>query len=503
MVGLLEMSGIVQTFPGVKALDDASLSVRAGEVHGLVGENGAGKSTIIKVLAGVYRRDAGTIRIAGETIDSPTPKAIRAAGIHFVHQELHLVPHFTVAEAVFMGQERAGVLGVKRREMESRAAEVLGTQLGAELNPRTLVRDIRPADRKLVQIARALVNESPRLIVFDEPTAPLAAAEVDWVFAAIEGLKAQGIAVLYVSHYLSEITQLCDRVTVLRNGTDVGVLSDVQPGVEAELIKLMIGRDLGQLFATSDREPGEVLLQAENLSDGKRFSNVSLSVREGEIVGIAGLLGSGREELVDCLFGLRPLAEGLISLRGQPVKPKSPSQLLQLGMALVPRDRRNDGLVLGFDVADNLNLPTPKAVSVRGFISAKQALARAQEFIAKLDIRPNRPDIVTRQLSGGNQQKVVLGRWLAADVDLFVLDEPTVGVDIGAKSEIYRLLAEVASDAKAVLVSSNDPVELLGICDRVLVMLRGEIVAELPAGTSMERLVSITTGSEQSQEVSQ
>ncbi len=497
------MSGIVQTFPGVKALDDASLSVRVGEVHGLVGENGAGKSTIIKVLAGVYRRDAGTIQFAGEEIASPTPKAIRAAGIHFVHQELHLVPHFTVAEAVFMGQERADVLGVKRREMESRAAEILGTQLGAELNPRTLVRDIRPADRKLVQIARALVNESPRLIVFDEPTAPLAAAEVDWVFAAIEGLKAQGIAVLYVSHYLSEITQLCDRVTVLRNGTDVGVLSDVQPGVEAELIKLMIGRDLGQMFTVSEREPGKVLLEAENLSDGKRFSNVSLSVSEGEIIGIAGLLGSGREELVDCLFGLRPLAEGRVSLRGQPVKPKSPSQLLQLGMALVPRDRRNDGLVLGFDVSDNLNLPTPKAVSVRGFISAKQALARAQEFISKLDIRPNRPDIVTRQLSGGNQQKVVLGRWLAADVDLFVLDEPTVGVDIGAKSEIYRLLAEVASDAKAVLVSSNDPVELLGICDRVLVMLRGEIVAELPAGTSMERLVSITTGSEQSQEVSQ
>ncbi len=430
----------------------------------------------------MYRRDAGTIRISGEPIDSPTPKAVRAAGIHFVHQELHLVPYFTVAEAVFMGQEEIGILGIKRREMESRAAEILTDQRGADLDPRTLVRDIRPADRKLVQIARALVGESPRLIVFDEPTAPLAASEVDWVFAAIEGLKAQGIAVLYVSHYLSEITQLCDRVTVLRNGTDVGVL-------------------LGQLFATSAREPGQVILKADGLGDGKRLSNVSFTVREGEIVGIAGLLGSGREELVDCLFGLRPLTEGRVTLRDRTVKPKSPAQMLQLGMALVPRDRRNDGLVLGFDVSDNLNLPTPKAVSRRGLISAKRALARAREYISKLDIRPNRPDIVTRQLSGGNQQKVVLGRWLAADVDLFVLDEPTVGVDIGAKAEIYRLLDEVALDSSAVLVSSNDPVELLGICDRVLVMLRGEIVAELPAGTPMERLISITTGSEQAEEV--
>lgn len=496
-VPALSLTGISKRFPGVQALDQADLEIRAGEVHGLVGENGAGKSTIIKVLAGVYERDEGQVVIGGEPIETLTAQAAHDHGVRFIHQELHLVPHFTVAESVFMGHELTGAFGLRRAQMRERAERVLADDLGAPLDGRTLIRDLGPAERKLVQIARALVDEGARLVVFDEPTAPLAAAEIDRVFDAIERLRSAGIAILYVSHYLGEITAICDRVTVFRNGRDVGVLDEVDDAADRELIRLMVGRDIGQLFPAREANAaaGEPALRVRGLGDGARFRDVDLEVARGEIVGVAGLLGSGREELIDAIVGLRRPRAGTIEIAGALTRVRSPADALEHGMVLVPRDRRQDGLVLDMDVSHNINLATLDEVATAGWIVADRADARATQLVERMDVRPADPTLTTRLLSGGNQQKVVLGRWLAAEADVFLLDEPTVGVDIGAKAEIYRLIADLAARGAGVLVSSNDPTELLGTCDRILVMMRGEVVADRPGdGLELDDLIALTTG---------
>lgn len=492
----LEMVDISKSFPGVKALDSASLTIMAGEVHGLVGENGAGKSTIIKTLAGVYQHDEGTIRIAGEAVTAMTPALVHERGIRFIHQELHLVPTFTVTEAVFMGHELHGPLGIKTREMRARAERTLSEVLGVHIDGRRLIRDLGPAERKLVQIARALVDDGARVVVFDEPTAPLAAVEVERVLEAIRRLRARGISILYVSHYLGEITDICDRVTVFRNGTDVGVVNEVDDTTGRELIRMMVGREIDQLFPDREPKPGELALEVQGLGDGRQFNDVSLTVAKGEVVGVAGLLGSGCEEFVDALVGLRMPKKGEIRIGGRKLKVTSPAVALQHGMVLIPRDRRHDGLVLDMSMTDNINLGTLEAVSTAGIVRRRKALDRATDMVEKLDIRPANPAAITRLLSGGNQQKVVLGRSLAADASVFILDEPTVGVDIGAKAEIYRLVADVADRGAAVLVSSNDPTEILGMCDRVVVMVRGEIVADARASSfTRDELVEKMTAS--------
>ncbi len=491
----LRMTEISKAFPGVLALDKANLSVLPGEVHGLVGENGAGKSTIIKILAGVYAKDSGDVEIDGQTLADVSPRTVHENGVRFIHQELHLVPHFTVAESVFTGQERSGLLGLDRRGMQREAEKFLSESLGARISGRTLVRDLSPAQRKLVQVARALIDGNAKLVVFDEPTAPLASDEVAHVFEAIAALKAKGIAILYVSHYLAEIAALCDRVTVFRNGRDVGIVEDPANKSDEEIIRLMIGRSIDQMFPSSDRTPGEPRLRVRGLTDGKMLAPTDLEVRANEIVGVAGLLGSGREELVDLLFGLHQKRAGDTWVDAAPVKLSSPHRALARGMALVPRDRRHDGLVLDMSVADNVNLATLDKVARFGLVNAARAKDAALRMIEMLDIRPADPAKRTRLLSGGNQQKAVLGRWLAADTKVFVLDEPTVGVDVGAKSEIYRLLNQLADEGAAVLVSSNDSAELLGVCDRVIVLVRGEVVANVSTkDLTLDELIAITTG---------
>jgi len=492
----LHMTGIAKRFPGVQALDNASLEVLPGEVHGLVGENGAGKSTIIKVLAGVYVPDAGRIVINGRDLASPTPHAVHELGVRFIHQELHLVPRFTVAESVFMGNERSGVLGLRRREMRRRTERFLADQLGAELDPGTLIRDLGPAERKLVQIARALVDEGATLVVFDEPTAPLAAQEIGRVFAAIRRLREQGVACLYVSHYLAEITELCDRVTVFRNGRDVGCLDRVDASSQGELIRLMVGRELGQMFPKrAARRGGAAVVATKALGDGVRFSDLSIELHEGEILGIAGLPGSGRGELVDVLTGRRRARAGMLELGGMAVRLRSPADALTQGLALVPRDRRQDGLVLDMTAADNTNLSTLDKVARYGLVLRRRARERAAQMAERLDIRPPEPGRTARLFSGGNQQKIVLARCLAADAKVLVFDEPTIGVDIGARAEIYRLMGELAERGTAVLVSSNDMEELLGMCDRIVVLLRGSVVAVIERGEcDLAGLVALTTG---------
>lgn len=492
---LLVMTSIVKSFPGVLALDDVSLSVAAGEIHGLVGENGAGKSTIIKVLAGVYTPDSGSVELDGARLDTTNSREVFARGIRFVHQELHLVPHFTIVESIFMGQELSTSLGLDVREMKERAVAILKNGLGVDLDPHALVRDLSPAERKLVQIARALVVEGAKLVVFDEPTAPLASTEVEKVLSAIRRLKDQGISVIYVSHYLAEIAELCDRVTVLRNGKNAGNLDSPTASSIPELIRMIVGRELEDMFPPRNSSLGSEVLRLEDFGDRKRFSNISLSVKSGEIVGLAGVLGAGCEEIVDALMGLRNAKEGTVFLREKKVKFRSPSAALRQGMVLIPRDRRNDGLVLDMSVTHNITLSTLSDVSRAGLVSRKKSRDRATHMISALDIRPQDPTRKARLLSGGNQQKVVLARSLAAKAKMFVFDEPTVGVDVGAKSEIYKIVRDLATNGAAILVSSNEPAELLGLCDRVLVIVRGRVVSEHNSHeANRDQLVEAMTG---------
>lgn len=519
----LLMCNISKAFPGVQALDGASLAVARQEIHGLVGENGAGKSTIIKVLAGIYQADAGSVWVGGTSLDQITPETVHEHGVRFIHQELSLVPHFNVTESVFMAQEKRGPFGLASRKMRRQSEEFLAETLGTEIDGRTLIRDLTVAQRKLVQIARALIDGQARLVVFDEPTAVLGAKDINTLFGNIRRLRDTGISIVYVSHYLSEITEICDRVTVFRNGEDVGTIdlgdtdsrpnpgpSDTGSGWAAangspdqgEIIKLMVGREITEMYPYRKAEVGDTALKVSGLSDGSRFSNVNFSVRAGEIVGLTGIIGSGREALVDSIYGIRRVRRGTVAVDGSPVELRSPTQAVQSGLVLVPRDRRNDGLVLDMSVSDNVNVATLDMVSSKsGWLLRGQARDRSDQLVERLDVRPRRSDTIVRFLSGGNQQKVVLARWLATESKVFVLDQPTTGVDVGARSEIYSLIAQLAEDGAGVIVSTNDLTEILGICDRVLVMVRGRIVAERPtAGLALDELVALTTGSAAAEE---
>lgn len=493
---VLRMTGVTKAFAGVPALRGASIDVRPGEVHGLVGENGAGKSTLIKILAGLYERDGGTVVIDGTETERLTPSDAHAAGIRFVHQELQLVPDMTVAENVWLGNERSAGGVLRGRAMRARVTEVLHDVLGIDLSPTRLVRDLGPAERKLVQVARALVDDNARVIVFDEPTAPLASAEAEQLLGIIGRLRERGISSLYISHYLGEVTRICDRVTVLRGGLDVGRLEAVGPDSGREMIRLMIGREIDDLYPAR-RPPvtAAAVLSARGLGVGTVVHGVDLDARPGEIVGVTGLLGSGASELGEALVGLHRHT-GELRLGERRFRPSSPAAALEAGVVLVPRDRRHDGVVLDFSVQQNLTLSTLSTDARAGLLDAPAARARADELSERLDIRPRDTTAQTRLLSGGNQQKVVLGRSLAAGARVIVLDEPTVGVDIGAKQEIYRLLAELAASGTAVVVVSTDPAEVLGLADRIVVLERGRIAHEVSTdGLTLEHLSALVTGS--------
>ena len=502
----LAMNQISKSFANVTALNAVTLLLNPGEIHGLIGENGAGKSTLIKILAGVYQADSGNATLDGAPLPLGHPAAIEALGIRVIHQELNLIPHFTVAESVFLGQEyrtRWGALD--RRRMNAATAAFFRDSWQLEINPRRLIRDLSLAERKLVQIARALIDGAAKLVVFDEPTAPLEAQEASLVSSAILRLRQQGIAILYISHYLNEIAALCDRGTVLRNGEVVGYPDrELLQNTDA-LIKMMVGRDIEQLYTPRQSSAHQVdaavpVLSVRQLSDGAQLNAITFDIQPGEIVGVAGLLGAGRDVLVDLLYGLRRARSGTISIDGQPKRLRTPYQATRAGMALVPRDRRHQGLILPFSTADNINLASLPETATLGWEHRGRALEKARSWIDQLSIRPGRPELPVRFMSGGNQQKAILARWLGTDARLFILDEPTLGVDIGARSDIYQRTRELADRGRAVLVSSSDAPELLGLCDRILVMWRGELVANLPTrGLTLDALLATINGGQEQQ----
>jgi rhamnose transport system ATP-binding protein len=480
------LRGVSKAFGATQALADVTLELRSGEVHALVGENGAGKSTLVKTLAGIYAPDTGTVEIAGEPIVLRGPAHARELGIAVVHQEPRLFPDLSVAENVFMGHTPHGAFGsIDWRGMRRQAAEIF-RGLDVRMDTSAIVRGLSMADQQLIEIAKALSLEA-RVLILDEPTASLSAHEVERLFAIVRQTRDRGVAVLFVSHRLDEVFELCDVATVFRDGRHV-VTAPTSSLTTADLIRYMVGRAV-TLFPKIEAPTGDVLLEVEGLGRGEAFRDVSFSVRAGEIVGMAGLVGAGRTEVARVLFGIDRPDSGEVRLSGSPVTLRSASDALRAGIAYVPEDRHQDGLVLDFSIAENVTLPILPRLFPRLFTHGGVERALADRYAKQFSVRATGVDQEVSALSGGNQQKVVLAKWLATDPRILILDEPTRGIDIGAKVEVHRLIAELAAGGLGIILISSDLPEVLAMSDRILVMHEGRISAEIQRTDATEESV--------------
>jgi len=497
---VLEMRNISKTFGAMKALNDVSLTVKAGEVHALMGENGAGKSTLMKILSGAYMPDqGGSVMVAGQAVAPGNPRASKAAGIAVIYQELSLAPNLTIAQNIYLGAERSRLGFVRGGEQKAKCVSVL-RQLGLDFSPDTTVATLSIGERQMVEIARAL-SFSPRILVMDEPTTSLTSRETDRLFKVIRDLKSQGIAIIYISHRMEEIYALSDRVTVLRDSKQVGTLerADLSPGT---LVSMMVGRDVSTFYKKShaaDKSDARVVLSVKGLSDGRKVHDCSLDVRAGEVVGLSGLVGSGRTELARLIFGADTATSGVISVDGNVCKIENPSDGISAGIAYLTEDRKGLGLFLDMTIRENVNVSVISHDAHRlGFLSFRTASQRSAKAFSEFGIRAPNDQVAVGSLSGGNQQKVLLARLIEASPKVIILDEPTRGVDIGAKSEIYRLIDALAKRDVAILMISSELPEIIGVCDRVLVMNQGRISGEVrPAsdGTiSQQEIMAFSTG---------
>ena len=489
----LHLQGITKSFGATRALDGVDLRVEQGSIHGLVGENGAGKSTLIKVLAGIHRADSGTLAVDGQSFAALSPRQIEALGVHFIHQERLLPASFTVGEALFFGRElRCGPF-IRRRAQDREAARLLREYFDLEFPAGALVSELDSARRQILQITRALLAK-PKVLVFDEPSVSLVKREVDQLLAIIRRLRDQGLTIVYISHYLQEIQSLCDRVTVLRNGRAVAVV-DPRSTSTAQIARLMVNREVGEMYPKAVVTPGEVVLELKGLSAGLAYRDIHLSLRKGEVLGLTGLVGSGAKELLKTLFGLVQPEQGSVHLQGRLTRLKSPRDAVRKGIALVPEERRSHGVAPLLSVMENLTLAGLSRFSRWGLLSSAAQVRESDRLIAELGIKTAGHDARVSQLSGGNQQKVALGKWLGKGCAVYLLDEPSVGIDIGAKVEIYRLIGRLAKQGAAVLVLSSDLPELIGISDRILVMHRGALAGEFDARqVDSDRLLACATG---------
>lgn len=498
---VLEMRNISKTFGTITALSGVSLTVNAGEVHALMGENGAGKSTLMKILSGAYVPDkGGEILISGEPVAEGNPRASKAAGISVIYQELSLAPNLTIAQNIYLGAENAKLGFVRQSDARKRSAEVLA-RLGLDFSPDTLVAAVSIGERQMVEIARALAF-NPRIIVMDEPTTSLTSRETEKLFAVIHDLKQRGIAIIYISHRMEEIYALSDRVTVLRDARQVGTLTRAELSPE-KLVSMMVGRDVSSFYKKS-HEPlsgdATVVLTAKGISDGRKVHNCSVEVRAGEVVGLSGLVGSGRTEFARLIFGADRKTGGEVFVNGSPVAISTPSDAIAAGIAYLSEDRKGLGLFLDMSIRENVNVSViDRDAHAFGFLNFRRASERSTGAFSTFGIRASSDKAAVGSLSGGNQQKVLLARLIEADPKVIILDEPTRGVDIGAKSEIYRLIDQLAKRGVAILLISSDLPEIIGVSDRVLVMRHGEICGEVLPGAdcniSQEEIMSYSTGS--------
>lgn len=474
----VKIAGIVKNYPGVQAVDHASFDLNRGEVHGLVGENGAGKSTLVKILAGVVRPDDGQIIMNGNPVQLRSGQDSYDAGFSFIHQELNLISFMNAAENVFLGHNYpTTALGlVDWKELSRRTANIFNT-LGVEINIDLPVSWLKPGNQSMVAIARAFALDA-QIYVMDEPTASLSAEEVENLFRVIQTLKSQGKTVLYISHRLEEIFMITDRVTIMRDGKTVGTFTTADLDKKT-LIGHMIGRDLKQYYPPARNEPGNVVLEAKRIGN-KHVRNISFKLHAGEVLGVAGLVGSGRSEMLNMLYGLDPIETGEVLLKGSPYKPSSPAEAIEKRVVLVPEERRTQGLLMSQSITKNVVLPHVNQLANGGIFTNPARETQVSQRVAQ-DVRLKAVSVnhSVSTLSGGNQQKVMFGRWMVGDVDVLLLDEPTRGVDVGARFEIYSLIREMAEKGTAVLMVSSDLEEIIGLSQRILVMREGTLAAEM------------------------
>lgn len=490
---VLVMEHISKTFPGVKALQDVQLIVRKGTVHALMGENGAGKSTLMKVLNGMYTPDSGTITFDGKVVSIPDTQTALKLGISMIHQELSPVPYMTVAENIFLGREPVGRFGlIDWRKLVANTKELLD-RLEIRIDPNAMMKDLSVANTQMVEIAKAISYDAS-LIIMDEPTSAITEREVAHLFKLIRSLKERDVAIIYITHKMNEVFQIADDITVLRDGTHIATVPAAKTNRD-NLITMMVGRELTNMFPKEEAPIGEVVLSVRNLTRNGIVQDVSFDLRRGEILGLAGLMGAGRTEVIEGIFGIHPVDRGEITINGKKVSIKSPADAIRHGMALLTEDRKLTGIMGVLPVRDNMMIASLRNYESNGFLK-KQAIEEVcRQEKGRLEIRTPTMDQVIRLLSGGNQQKVLVSRWLLTSPDVLILDEPTRGIDVGAKAEIHKLMCKLAQESKAIIMISSELPEILGMSDRVLVMHEGKVGGEfMRVDATQENIMRAATG---------
>lgn len=490
---ILVMENISKAFPGVQALADVQLTVRRGTVHALMGENGAGKSTLMKVLIGMYHPDNGTITFQGKPVTIDKTETALNLGISMIHQELSPVPYMSVAENIFLGREPLGRFGlIDKRKMVADTRELLA-RLEIDLNPNTLMKNLSVANTQMVEIAKAISYDSS-LIIMDEPTSAITDREVAHLFRMIGSLKARGVAIIYITHKMDEVFQIADDITVFRDGRHIATVPASQTDRNS-LIAMMVGRELTNIFPKEDAPIGEVILSVRNLTRNGIVHDVSFDLRRGEILGLAGLMGAGRTEVIEGIFGIYPIDAGEIAVKGKPVRIKAPSDAINQGMALLTEDRKLTGIMSVLPVRDNMMIASLGNYTVAGILNSRLINQTCNREKSRLEIKTPSMDQLIKLLSGGNQQKVLVSRWLLTAPDILILDEPTRGIDVGAKSEIHRLMCKLAQEGKAIIMVSSELPEILGMSDRVLVMHEGKVGGIFDrADATQENIMRAATG---------
>lgn len=476
---MLEMTGIEKRFPGVHALKNCHFDLKKGEIHALIGENGAGKSTLMKILTGVYGKDGGTILYNGEEINVTTPKEAQNLGISIIHQELNLMPDLTAAQNIFIGREATKLGGLYLSESkQNRAAKSLFELLNLDLDPKTKVRDVTVAKQQMIEIAKALSFNS-KILIMDEPTAALTESEIRELFKIIAGLKEQGVGIVYISHRMEELFEISDRITVMRDGEYIDTKTTAETSMD-EIIRLMVGRTIYEPPKEASHVKGnDVVLEVKNLNAGKEVKDVSFSLRRGEILGFAGLMGAGRTETARAVFGADKIDSGEIFINGKKAHIRSPKDAVKHGIGYLSEDRKQFGLALGMNIEANTVLANYENFNTGGIVNDKKAAEAAKKYVDMLKTKTPSTKQLVGNLSGGNQQKVVIAKWLCRDCDILIFDEPTRGIDVGAKSEIYKLLTDLAEQGKSIIMISSELPEILRMSDRVVVMCEGRITGTL------------------------
>ena len=493
---ILNMSDITKRFPGVLALDHVSLRVKKGEVHALLGENGAGKSTLMKILAGAYVKDEGEIEVFSRKSELGNPKAAENLGISIIYQELNLIPTLTVAENIFMGRYKMrGSIQVNWKQVYAAAEELL-KELDVDVRATDYIRDLGIAQQQMVEVAKAL-SMNAKIIIMDEPSAPLTERETRNLFRIVKQLKESGVSIIYISHRLEEVLEICDRATIMRDGTTIKEVEIADVTMD-EIIRLMVGRELKDKYPRIEKQIGKELFRVENLCAGSKVQNISFSVKEGEVLCVGGLVGAGRTEMVRAVFGLDARTDGKVYIDGQECTIKNPKDAIRAGIGFVTEDRKGEGLILKLGVGENITLAALDGFRSGIHLNLGKEKDTVKDYVGRLNIKT--PSIFQRveNLSGGNQQKVVLAKWLLSKCKVLILDEPTRGIDVGAKIEVYNLINELAKEGKAILVITSEIPELLGICDRVVVMARGRVSGTLTREeANQEAVMTLAVGAEE------